>query len=121
MSAPVQEPSDLTPLQRKALREFRDYLDHPLTLAGVCRKSLPAMALLLAYFGGVGVLLAVCDLNDLALLLWGTGIGVFLQLFSGFRAFLRLWPAVATVIDRERLEELLDEPPPPAPDADDWS
>ena len=120
MSGPVEGPSDLTPLQRKALRNFHEYCEQPPTMATLLRKSLLAMVLPMAYFVGVGAVFFALEMEALAFIIWGIAVGVLLQQYGQFRAFVRIWPAVEAVIDRDRLAELV-EAPPTRSGRDDWS
>ena len=119
MSEPVRGPDDLTALQRKVLRNYREYCDQTPTLSTLLIKSLPVLSLLVIYIVVAGGLMLFVDMGNAALFLWGMGAGVLLHQVSVFRVFLRVWPAVAAIVDRQRLDELLDEPPETSPDR--WS
>ena len=110
MTSRVEGPSDLTPLQRKALRNFHEYCAQPPTMAMLLRKSLLGMGLLQAYLVGLGLLLFFTEMEVGALILWGMAVGVITQQCGSFRAFLRIWPAIEAIIDRDRLDELVAAP-----------
>jgi hypothetical protein len=38
-------------------------------------------------------------------------MGAFLQQYGQVRAFLRIWPAIEAVVDRDRLDALVEAPP----------
>ena len=120
MTSPVAGPSDLTPQQRKVLQNFYEYCDQPPTLATLLRKSLLAIGFQQTTLVGWGVVLFLLEQETLALIVWGIAVGVLLQQYVQFRVFLRIWPAVEAVIDRDRLDELV-EAPPTRSGRDDWS
>lgn len=122
MSELVEGPADLTPIQRKALRNFRDYCDSPPTLISLCWKNLFAFVIVVVYFGGLAaVVFAALDEIVFAAFLGGIGFGFLMYQLAAFRNFLRIWPAMEAVIDRDRLDEFIDEPPVDSTAPDDWS
>ena len=108
---PVTGPEDLTPLQRRYLRNLRDYCESPPTLAVIYAKTWRNTLglFLLAGIGiGVGILLARPAVSWLC----GAFIsGALVRDLGYFRRTVQLWPTTRAILDRERLEELIADPP----------
>ncbi|HYH65172.1 MAG TPA: hypothetical protein VD866_10800 [Urbifossiella sp.] len=105
-------PTDLTPLQRKALGNLRAFLDVPPTLGALYRKSLPALAIMVVFGGALIGLCVVREQWLMACFTAGIFFGAAVRDLGTFRRTLRIWPATAAVIDRDRLDRLLGEPEP---------
>lgn len=108
---PITGPEDLTPLQLRYLRNIRDYCNSPPTLARIYAKTWRNLRLvLLVGVAGVaaGVLL---DRPFVAWMVGGMAAGGLLRDLGYFRQTVQLWPATRAVINREKLEELLADPP----------
>ena len=107
--APIEHPSDLTPLQRQYLRNIWKYLDAPPTLGRIYRRT-ALMKVMLFLFGGISVLgFLAFDEIMAACIIGGVFAGIFLRDFGTFTQAVRLWPATEAVINRRMLAHLLDE------------
>ncbi len=112
----VEEPYDLTPLQRKYLQRLRDFCRTPPTLLKIYSKNVPRYLLLGL---GIGLLVSLCILNDMQELTWFLGgmfAGIAFLDLAQFNNAIKLWPATTAILDQEKMAELLQEHHEPA----DW-
>jgi hypothetical protein len=111
---PPEHPGDLTPLQRQFLRNLRESCATPPTLGRLYAWAWrPTLFLLLVGSVFVWLLLEV-ERPAAAALLGGMTAGALLRDFGYLRRSVLLWPVIAAVTDRRRLNEFLGEPEPPA-------
>ncbi|HEY2910480.1 MAG TPA: hypothetical protein VGI99_09550 [Gemmataceae bacterium] len=102
--------ADLTPLQRKYLRNLAEFCRSPPTFWRLCRKMVPNHLFLIGIFG---LFIYVCVAREQFPMAWALGGalgGVLLRDFDLLRQRVHLWPASDAIIDRERLAELTHEP-----------
>ena len=113
MSA-VEEPADLTPLQRKYLCNLHQFCRRPPTLAFLYAKTFPSYFLLFAFIGLLCYGVVEYGMVEGAYVLGGMLIGVVVRDLGTFRRAIALWPATSAVVDREKLamltEQHLNEP-----------
>jgi hypothetical protein len=117
---PVEEPHDLTPMQRKYLQHLWGFCRTPPTLARIYQKNVPRYLLL-----GLGALLLIyvaiaSETYEAAWLIGGACLGVLLRDYATFAQAIKLWPATSAILDREALAELIQEHADDS-DPDDWS
>ncbi|HXD88793.1 MAG TPA: hypothetical protein VN641_20045 [Urbifossiella sp.] len=106
----VEVTADLTPPQRKYLRNVAEYCRTSPTLLIVYRKMMPFYLFLLSFSG---LIVYVCLANEAYTKAWALGgfiAGVLLRDFANIYQRLLLWPAIEAIVDRERLAELTHEP-----------
>jgi hypothetical protein len=120
MSGPVEGPADLTPLQRKYIRNLWEYCRTPPTLGRIYAKIAAPYIVLIALMALVAYLCLVIGRYELAWFASGMIVGTIVRDLGMFRRAIQLWPVTAAVLDREKLAVLADEGHM-APDRDDWS
>lgn len=120
MSGPVDGSADLTPLQRKYVRNLWEYCHRPPTLVRLYAKVAAAFIVLIALFSLLIYLFLVIEHYETAWMVGGMLLGILATIHGRIRAAIRLWPVTAAVIDRDKLAALADEAHV-VPDRDDWS
>lgn len=120
MSGPVEGPADLTPLQRKYIRNLWEYCQTPPTLGRIYAKTGRAYFVLIALGALLVYLCLFVGRYDLAWFSGGMIAGILLRDLGTFRRAIHLWPATAVILDREKVAELANEAHA-EPNRDNWS
>ena len=115
---PVEEPADLTPLQRKYLGNLHEFCRKPPTLAYFYMKAMPVYVLKFILFGLLCWTAVLYEMIEAAYVLGGILFGTMLSDWTNFRRALLLWPATSAVVDRAMLSKLTDLPA--ADDSEQW-
>jgi hypothetical protein len=97
----------LTPLQRKLLLRYRDHRQKPFTVVGLLVPLLPLVALSV----GLVALSYYTFPPHVSLFIAGLLVGVLLRHVALAIHGFRLIPALLQVIDWEKVDRLLEEPP----------
>ena len=106
----VEGPFDLTPLQRKYLRNLLEYCRTPPTLARIYRKVMPSYIPLVFFTAFIAYLCFFTERFETAWLLGGMILGMLARDLGNFRQTVRLWPASEAVMDRAKLAMLTEQP-----------
>ena len=99
----------LSRLQRRVLESYQEFHGEPPTIGKLISRSLVAH---IAMLMGIGALLAIAlaaDLKYVAAGIAGAVIGVLSRDLCIFMRSVRIWPVLESVIDWEKVDELLDD------------
>jgi|GEM_PF-5859780 len=102
-------PKDLTAGQLQYLASIKSYVVQSPTILKLIRKSVRNFAILTVLIGGLAGLYAAMELWGTALFLLGMLAGCFCRDCGMMRRFIKIWPALASVIDWSRVDKLLGE------------
>ncbi|MBP3959399.1 hypothetical protein J8F10_29500 [Gemmata sp. G18] len=108
---PIAGPEDLTPLERRYLQNLWDYCKSSPTLAMIYAKSWRNTCVLLLITGLVIAAGLLWESPFAAWFIGGITTGALLRDLGYFRQTIRLWRATETIIDRQKLDELVADPP----------
>ena len=97
----------ITRIQRQLLVKYRDHRHKPFSLFGLLLPMLPPVAIAV----GVVALSSYIFPLQCTLLIAGLVVGVILRNLALLVHFLRIIPALLEVIDWEKLDRQLEEPP----------
>ena len=111
---PPEHPSDLSRLQRQYLRNARAFCASPPTLGRLIAKSWFAFVSNVAIFAAGVVLCLAAERPIMVLFVAGMSFGVLCRDLGYLRRSVMLWPVIAVVTDRQKLDELLGEPLTPS-------
>jgi hypothetical protein len=105
----VEGPRDLTQLQRKQLSMFREHCENPPTTATLFLTSLRAHVVLVLLLVANCALFIAFDHEAWVMPLVAFTAGFFVHTWLRWQMYIGLWPALEAVINRDRLEQLLNE------------
>jgi len=108
---PVEEPADLTPLQRKYLCDLQEFCRKPPSLAVLWMKALRIHLVMLIVIGFACLGAVFYDRIEIACMFGGMAFGMVLRDWGSIRRGVLLWPATAAIIDREKIAMLIEQPP----------
>ena len=102
-------PKVLTAGQLQYLVSIKSYVVQTPTILKLFRKSVRNFAILTVLIGGLAGLYAAMEFWGAALFLLGMLAGCFSRDLGMMRRFIKVWPALASVIDWSRVNKLLGE------------
>ena len=120
MNGPVDGPADLTPLQRKYVRNLWEYCHRPPTLGRLYANNAAPYVVFIAFMVMSIYFCLVIERYEIAWMVGGMSLGILLRNHGAFRVAIQLWPVTAKILDRDKLAVLADEAHV-VPDRDDWS
>ncbi len=99
----------LTPLLRSTLRYYQGYRDKPPTLWSLWEQSSKNHAILFMVVSLGSIYLYLDVSRAVGLFFAGIGVGAILRDIGRFRAFARIWPVLAQILDWKKIDDLLDD------------
>src|SRR5262249_26951785 len=98
---------ELTRPQRRMLRFYREHRDKPPTIGGFVRHGARVLVVWGGWAAAVGIYFSsVRESPALAYLFVGMFTGAALREFRGYVYTVQVWPALAAIVDWQRVEEL---------------
>ena len=100
----------LTTLQRTVLERYRTFRESPPTIWRLMALASRNHAILFILIS-LGSIFFYLEASESAGLFYaGIGVGVILRDFGSFRTVIRIWPALARVLDWQKIDDLLSGP-----------
>ncbi|HKI33431.1 MAG TPA: hypothetical protein VKA46_16370 [Gemmataceae bacterium] len=98
---------ELTRFQRKNLVAYRQYHDDPPTWGGYFRRTWHLYLFIVGWIIGGALLVYWLGFPLVSAVLLGMLAGCLIRDYGMYRKFLQLWPALAEILDWERIDDLL--------------